>query len=242
MFMTALSEDRADRLVGFIAADLQGTVVDIGCGWAELLLRVVAAAPGCRGIGVDLDAEAIEHGRYLAEQRSLNDRVTLIAGDARVSAPEQAEALICIGASQVWTASTEPNPPLNYAGALAAIRAKVSRGARVVYGDAVWSAPPTPEAVAPLGGRLDELVSFAELIEIAVECGFMPVAFHEANADEWDEFESGYSASYATWLAEHEPDHPDADEVRAMAKRQRDGNLRGYRGIMGMAYLELLAV
>jgi hypothetical protein len=43
-------------------------------------------------------------------------------------------------------------------------------------------------------------------------------------------------------LAGHEPDHPDADEVRAMATRQRGGYLCGYRGIMGMAYLQLLAI
>lgn len=240
--MTALSEDRADGLVAFIASDLQGTVLDIGCGWAELLLRIVAAAPECRGIGVDLEAESIKHGRRVADSRGLTDRVTLLEGDAKDSGPEHAEAVICIGASHVWNPPTEVNQPLNYARALAAIRGRVGRGARVIYGEAVWSAPPTPAAVAPLGGRLDELVSFAELIEIAVEAGFMPVAFHEANGDEWDEFESGYSACYATWLAGHDPDHPDATEVRATARAQRDRNLRGYRGIMGIAYLQLLAV
>lgn len=241
-FMTALSEDRADGLVDFIASDLQGTVLDIGCGWAELLLRVVAAAPECRGIGVDLEADSIKHGRRVADSRGLTDRITLIEGDAKKSGPEHAEAVICIGASHVWNPPSEVNQPLNYTRALAAIRARVGRGARVIYGEAVWSASPTPAAAAPLGGRLDQLVSFAELIEIAVEVGFMPVAFHETNGDEWDEFESGYSASYATWLAEHDPDHPDAAEVRALAGAQRDRNLRGYRGIMGMAYLQLLAV
>lgn len=67
------------------------------------------------------------------------------------------------------------------------------------------------------------------------------MAVHEATIDEWDEFESGYSTCYATWLAAHDPDDPDADEVRARARRQRDGYLHGYRGIMGMAYLQLLA-
>lgn len=241
MFMTALSEDRAGRLVEFISSGLRGTVVDIGCGWAELLMRVIAAAPQCRGLGVDLDADMIEHGRHLAEQRGLTDRITLTAGDAQTSLPDVAEAVICIGASQVWNPPSEQNLPMNYARALTSIRAYVTRRARVVYGEAIWSAPPTPEAVAPLGGRFDELVSFSELIEIAVESGFMPVAFHEASAQEWDEFESGYSACYATWLAEHAPDHPDGHEVRAMARRQRDAN-RGYRGTIGMAFLQLLAV
>jgi SAM-dependent methyltransferase len=241
-FMTPLSDERASKLVRFLAEGLDGTVLDIGCGWAELLLRVVAAAPAARGVGVDADEACIEHGRTLAEQRGLGDRVTLTVGDAKDRAPGRADAVICIGASQVWGPPVEANQPIDYASALAAIRAKVSRGARVVYGEGVWSRPPIPAAVAPLSGRLDELVPLAELIQLTVAHGFMPVAVHEASIDEWDEFESGYSARYASWLAEHDPDHPEADEVRTRAARQRAGYFGGYRGVLGMAYFGLVAV
>ena len=101
-FMSPLSEQRAEDLVRFLARDLSGTVVDIGCGWAELLLRTVAAAPGTRGIGLDIDAASIEHGRWLAEQRGLGKRVRLEVGDARLTAPPNADGVICIGATQVW--------------------------------------------------------------------------------------------------------------------------------------------
>lgn len=241
-FMTPLSEDRADKLVRFLAADLHGTVVDIGCGWAELLLRVVAAVPAAAGVGIDSDAAFIEHGALLAEQRGLLDRVELLAGDAKERAPQRADALICIGASQIWGPPVEENQPLDYESALAAIRAKVSRGTRVVYGEGVWSRPPTPEAVAPLSGRLDELVSLTRLVELAVAQGFMPIAVHEADIAEWDEFESGYSACYASWIAEHGTEHPDAGEVLTRAARQRAAYFGGYRGVMGMAYLALVAV
>lgn len=241
-FMTPLSQDRAESLVCFLAADLDGTVLDIGCGWAELLLRVVAAAPNAHGIGVDNDEASIGHGRQLAQQRGLGDRVTLLLGDAKTTAPEHADAVICIGASQVWGPPIEAGQPLDYASALRAIRARVSRPTRVVYGEGVWSRPPTLAAVAPLSGRLDELVTLVELTELAVAEGFMPVAVQEASTDEWDEFESGYGACYAAWLAEHGPDHADADEVRNRAARQRAGYFGGYRGIMGLAYLSLVAV
>jgi SAM-dependent methyltransferase len=242
VFMTPLSEERAGRLVDFVSSGLAGTAVDIGCGWAELLMRVVAAALQCHGLGIDLDTDSIEHGRRLAAGRGLTDRLTLTAADARTALPATVDAVICIGASQVWNPPSDENLPMGYGRALDAIRARVARGARVVYGEGIWSRPPTAEAIAPLGGRLDEMVSLPELVEIAVDAGFMPVAVHEANGQEWDDFESGYSACYATWLGEHAPDHPDADEVRSRAKRQRDAYLRGYRGILGMAYLQLLAV
>jgi hypothetical protein len=64
----------------------------------------------------------------------------------------------------------------------------------------------------------------------------------EASIDEWDELESGFGARYARWLSKHGADHAGADEIRARAARQRTAYLRGYRGVLGMAYLSLLAV
>ena len=49
-FMTPLSQAKADRLIGFVSSGLgDGVVVDAGCGWAELLLQVLAATPAARG-------------------------------------------------------------------------------------------------------------------------------------------------------------------------------------------------
>ena len=87
------------------------------------------------------------------------------------------------------------------------------------------------------------MVDLPTLVEYADAAGFAPVAVGEADRNEWDQFESGFSACYARWLAEHRGDHPDAAEVRAIARRQRDGYLRGYRGVFGLAYLlQLIAV
>jgi SAM-dependent methyltransferase len=241
-FMTPLSEDRAAHMVAFLAEGLSGTVVDIGCGWAELLLRVVAAAPNCRGIGIDVNEVALAHGRALAERRALSDRVTLIHGDAATKAPAVAQAVICIGASQVWNPPSEVSLPLDYARALAAIRGTLRPGGRVVYGDGIWSRPPTNSAVAALGGRADEFVRLDQLVEIAVTAGFAPVAFHEADLREWDAFESGYSAGLAYWLSTHDAADPDESDVRGRAQRQRNAYLLGYRKILGMGYLQLVAV
>jgi cyclopropane fatty-acyl-phospholipid synthase-like methyltransferase len=99
--MTPLSQDRADRLVRLLATDGDGIVLDIGCGWAELQLRVNAASQHDSGMGVDLDAAAVEHGRVLARERGLSDRVTLLTEDATTHAPDRVDAVICIGASQI---------------------------------------------------------------------------------------------------------------------------------------------
>ena len=106
-FLSPLSEDRAAGLVEFLATGLSdgGSVLDIGCGWGELLLRVAAAAPGCTAIGVDLDADALAEGTRRAEARGLSDRVTFLAGKGKHVGPAAVDALICIGATQVLSAA-----------------------------------------------------------------------------------------------------------------------------------------
>src|SRR5262245_60508682 len=117
--MTPLSDERAARLVKFLADGSPGSILDIGCGWGELLLRVLAAAPDAVGEGVDLDTVAIAHGQALARSRGLADRVDIRVNDARDLAGGW-DAVICIGASQVWGAPVEDAQPLPYAAALAA--------------------------------------------------------------------------------------------------------------------------
>jgi len=242
-FMTPLSQERADRLVAFAIEGLtQGTVLDLGCGWAELLLQVVAAAPAAHGLGVDSDPQAINHARVLAVDRGLTHRVTLEARELSPDELPSADVIICVGASQIWSPPAEANEPLGYRAALRAIRAMLPSGARAIYGEAIWSQTPNQAAADPLSGRLDEFISLRELVALTVEEGFQPVSLGEATVDEWDVFESGFSAKFAKWLAQHPSDDPDAAAVRTRVAEQRGGYLGGYRGVLGMAYLGLIAV
>ncbi|CAN5659563.1 class I SAM-dependent methyltransferase [soil metagenome] len=243
-WVTPLSEERAERLVSFLAGGLGASgsrLLDLGCGWGELLLRTLEDAPGATGSGYDLDGGAIAHGNALAAERGLAERVALYTADAR-TASGPVDAVLCLGSTQIWGPPVEQDQPLDYPAALTALRDLLPRGGRLVYGDGIWSQPPTDAAVAPLSGRLDELVPMVELVELAAAHGFAPVQVHEATLDEWDVFESGFTAGYATWLATHPADHPHAEAVRERAASQRAAYFGGYRGVLGMAYLCLLAV
>lgn len=240
-FLAPLSEARADRLVAFLTEEEPSTVLDVGCGWGELLLRILEAAPAARGLGVDLDEAALAHAHRQAVDRGLAERATYEVQDAR-EVTGSFGAVICIGASQIWGPDVQEAQQLDYAAALTALRGLLPRGGRLVYGEGIWTAPPTPAATAPLAGRDDEYVTLGELVELAKAQGFAVMAAHEAGRDEWDTFESGFAAGYARWLAEHPDDDPDAQEVRELAARQHSAYFGGYRGILGLAYLHLVAV
>lgn len=240
-FMAPLDEARAARLVAFMVRHAHGTVADLGCGWAELLQRVLQQAPTLRGLGVDLNGPALAHGRALAQARGLDTRLALVEGPALAHLPPQLGGALCIGASQIWGPPVESLQPLAYAAALRGLRALLPRGAPLVYGEGVWAMPPTPAAVAPLAGRDDEFVPLSELLRTAREAGFLVRAAHQASLDEWDAFEAGYTERWVDWLARHPADHPEAPALRARLDAQQRGYHAGYRGVLGFAYLELLA-
>ncbi len=242
-FLSPLSEERASRLVAWLGAGLPsgGTVLDIGCGWGELALRVAEAEPSCLAIGVDLEESSLEEARRRATARGVSDRVSFLSGDGASVGPAAVDALIAIGSTQVWGPPLEAKQPLAYAAALDAIRGRVRDGGRVVFGDGIWSRPPTPAATAPLSGRDDEFVSLDALCSLAEDAGFAVHAAGEASLEEWDVFESGFAARYDSWLAAHSPEDPDASWVQERAAEQRSSYLDGYRGVLGMGYLQLVA-
>lgn len=221
-------------------------MVDVGCGWAEFLIRTLTvdleAKPELRGVGIDLEADSIAHGRVLAETRRVADRLTLVVGDAKESLPDEIGALICIGSGHIWGPPLEEQQPLGYRATLEALRGLLHPGLPVVYGDLIWDAAPTPEAAAGLGGRLDEFVFLPDLLDIVDGCGFAVLGAHQATLDEWDRFESGFTAGYGRWLVDHPSDHPDRAAVVDRLQEQRRRYFNGYRQILGHAFLELVAI
>ena len=133
-----MSEQRAAELVAWLADGLQdgGTIIDVGCGCGGVALRVTASASLSEGVGVDINPDSLTEARRRATERGLGDRVTFLQGEGSTSGPDQVDALIAIGATQVWGPPTAERQPLAYDAALRAIRQRVRRGGGG-YGDGV---------------------------------------------------------------------------------------------------------
>lgn len=77
--------EATDLLFGWLEREgLAGaSVLDIGCGTGELILRAMEAGAS-RATGADLSSEAIAQASNLTEEAGLRDRVDLWVGDAAV--------------------------------------------------------------------------------------------------------------------------------------------------------------
>ncbi|MGC5034366.1 MULTISPECIES: SAM-dependent methyltransferase [unclassified Streptomyces] len=231
-FHGPLSEARADALVRRLAGTSPATVLDIGCGWGELMLRVLAAAPEATGTGIDLDAEDLARGRRAAEARGLTPRVRFLEESATGTAHGPADLVLCVGASQALAGDLP--------GALAELRRLVTGRGRVLLGEGFWQRTPTAAELSRMwpGAAVTDHPELPGLVDLAVRAGFRPEWTETASLDEWEEFESAYLADTEVWLAGH-PGHPLADRTRERADRHRAAWLT-YRGVLGLAYLTLV--
>lgn len=124
-FHGPLSEVRAVRLVARLTRNHPRTVLDIGCGWGELMLRILAAAPDATGLGLDTNEGDLARGRDNAQARGLADRVTFVRESGVRAARGPADVVLCVGSSH---ALTEVEPPERTAAALRELRQLVTPG------------------------------------------------------------------------------------------------------------------
>ncbi|WP_033260646.1 SAM-dependent methyltransferase [Amycolatopsis vancoresmycina] len=219
---TPLSEPHAELLLDRMEL-AGGHLVDLGCGWGELLLRAAARAPGLHVTGVDTDVTGLERGRAAAASRGLS--VDFLEADA-ASWDVAAERAFCIGAAHIF-GSTK--------GALDALARVVAPGGRLLYGDGFWAAPPGPAAREIFG---PDVLTLPDLLDAATGAGWRVLHLSTADRLEWDDFESTSRRAWEEWLAAH-PADPRAGAVREWLDRRLREYVRGYRGVLGFTYLVL---
>ena len=122
---------------------------------------------------------------------------------------------------------------------LRAVRPFLAPGGRLLLGEGFWERPPTAQALAALDARPRNSPRSRVSSDLSLECGYRLLRVSTATLGEWDEFESRYCAGRERWLVQH-PDAPEAADIRAEVDRHRNSWLRGYRTVLGFAYLTLV--
>ena len=212
-----------DTIIPLLGFEYGAHVLDIGCGAAEWLIRLIDRT-GCNGEGFDTSEEMLAEARSQAEYRLVDpQQLVLRHEDARLCQPKEPyDAAICTG-------STHAVGGLD--AALALIARVVRPGGRVLLSEGFWEQPPSEAQKAALGGGA-ALLGLAETLDAMVGAVFAPLYWHVISQAEWDDYESMWSGSVEKFAIDH-PDDADAPALVDLARRHRDSYLKGYRGSLG---------
>jgi SAM-dependent methyltransferase len=223
-FANPMSEAAVDRTLAGLRLPPGALVLDTGCGAGEMLIRALERDASWRGLGVDLDADAIATARERAAERLPGRDVRFEARDAGAVTGRH-DAVINVGSSHVHG---------GYPAALGTLRALVADGGVVVYGEGYWLEEPSPAFLEALGGATeDELDTFGGLRSAAIAAGFEIEAVTECSEADW--------ARYEETLAANAERAGDPDSL-AYAKRIRDRRaLPGGTSTLGFALLRMRA-
>lgn len=191
-----MSETAVDAAIAALPLPAQPVVLDTGCGSGEILLRTLKAHAPARGLGVDLDPEAIAEARHRATGISARFELRDAA-----AIDGSFNAVINVGSSHA------------HGGFPTALTALRSLAPVALYGEGFWQRPPSEEFLAALGGAtVNELADLDGLRAAIRAVGFD--ILHESFASEHD------WASYEETLAANAERHGTPDTL-AYARRIR---------------------
>jgi SAM-dependent methyltransferase len=219
-------DDAVERLLRALPVADGGTVVDVGCGSGQWLVRLLSARPGLTGVGLDVSAPALAVAAESARAAGAVDRVEWREADAGEALEAPVDAGLCVGSTHAFG---------GLSGTLTAMRERVRPGGSLLLGDGFWEVPPSQRARAVIG----ELPDLAGVVAACRDAGWSVLEGHVSTADEWDAYEWSWAGSLTRWALER-PGTPEAEQALALAREHQDEWLQGYRGQLGFVTLVLV--
>lgn len=220
-----LSEVHAERLLRRLDLSSARTLLDLGCGWGELMLRAAALHPHLQVRGVDSDRRDLDRARQTAVDRGLSGRAEFLEEDVRQYLGA-ADRVICVGASHAWGGTSDT---------LEQIGQHVMRPGKLLFGDGYWTRRPSAR-LQKMFGELSE--SLNSLVQLAEAKGWTVSDVSSADPQEWDDFENTWNQDLVELSRQEANTTLAAQAARILAER-RTQYLEGYRGVLGFAYLLL---
>jgi len=217
-----------DTIVPLLEIDYGARVLDLGCGRAEWLIVLIDRS-GCNGEGIDHDDVMLAEARRQAEYRLVDPQQLLLTNqDMRAFTSSQPyDAAICTGSLDALGGLV---PALNV------LWAVLRPGGRALVSERFWEHPPEEAAVAAVAatgvGAGTGLLDLPGTLAAVAGTGFVALYWHVSSQTEWDDYESRWAGSLEEFAIDN-PADVDAPALLEIARRRRDGYLRGYRGSLG---------
>jgi len=206
------SSEKLDELVKLLPLNAGARVLDIACGKAEFLLRILQQYDST-GVGVDISPYEVEEASRRAVTHNLEDQVEIIKSDgAEYNAdPGSFDMVMCIGATWVWD---------GYLGTIEALKKIVVPGGLIAIGEPFKLKEPDSAYIATNPDFLQTQRTHAENIKVAQEAGLTLLYALVSNQDDWDRYEGMQTLAAETYALEQ----PDDLDVPELLKRRREAD------------------
>jgi SAM-dependent methyltransferase len=204
------------------------SVLDVGCGKGDLLLRTVEAT-GATGVGVEPNPAFAADARERARRSPGGSRVTIV--EAELSAArlpvEKFDLGICTGSIHVFG---------EWCDALRGMAPLVRGNGFAMMAPTYWQRAPHPDYLAAIEADEGEARSLASTIATAESANWHVLACHESTVEEWDDYEHTYAANMRAWC-DANPDDPEAAGFRKRIDDWAAAYAKWGRETMGYALL-----
>lgn len=184
--------------VGSLGIGPGSRVLDLGCGPAELLRRIVEQT-GALGVGVDTSPFAIEEARARAAKSSAAGRIELrLAGVEEIDRRPSHDLVLCIGPGwktggwsslTAWTASL------------------VAPGGHLLLADGAWRRQPTRSELRSLDMEIDAYPPTDRVEGIVQEAEVDVLWSHRVTAQDWEAYGKRYRDAMLSFV-QASPDDP----------------------------------
>lgn len=173
---------------------------------------------------------ALAEAQTNAERRGAGGRVTWVNADAATWSGGRYDAVLCVGASHVFGGLTAT---------LAALRAHLWPGGRVLFGDTVWEAPPSPAAQRALEAGPDDFPDLPGFLDRVADHDYEVGYGHISTLEEWDDYEWSWTGSLTAWALGESTREADRLHALEVARSHRSAWLAGYRKQLGFVTVVL---
>ena len=208
-----------DELVDVLGDHGIGSMLDVACGYGELLVRAAAAMP-LDGTGIDLSPWMITAAHEQASSRLGEHRLRFVLGEAKDFRPDApVDAAICIGAEWVWH---------DFSGTVRALSERCAPGGLVVVGAARLHVAADQSTVRRTHGFVESIDDMAATLK---QHNLEPVHRIDPNDAGWDSYLERTRHAARAWATLYPGERSDqwlTEQADWHDARERDRDVIGW--------------